>query len=1234
MKKGALVIGGSPAGIQAALDLANCGKEVHLVEPDPFVGNGSRSTLPQHLFNTRILELARHPHVTLWTHTIPIQIKREAGSFGVQLRQHPRYIDLDRCTGCGDCVEACPVTVPGTSRKAVFLAKDSQPECALIDRLGKPPCTDACPGGIHVQGYIALIAQKRFQEALDLIREAIPFPSICGRICTHPCELNCRRSEVDESVAIRQLKRFVADWESSNAGKATATKKEIIPPAADAKQVAIVGSGPAGMTAADRLARQGYRVTVFEKSPIPAGMLAVGIPAYRLPRDVIAREYRHIQQLGVEIRLNTAIGAGGDYTLKDLFDSGYEAICLAIGAHKSLTLGLPGEKLPGVVFGIDLLKTISLWQQRKDVACKDILQKLLRRGVKTRVAVLGGGNTAMDVARSLKRFGIRDIQIVYRRSRNEMPALPEEVADVEKEGIPIHFLTAPTRVLGDPKNGVSGLECVRMQLGRPDNSGRRRPVPVSGTEFEMALEIVVLAIGQIPDITDLQSIHGINLTRDQRIQVDETSFATDIPGVFAVGDAVTRDKMSAIEAIGMGKQAARAIDAYLKGMAPDAHVYPVRESAVSRREMPDADLVPKPRNSAPTLPLDQRLNSFAEVEQSFTEKQAQVEAQRCLVCGPCSECQACVRVCKPNAVVFKQTETITEVKAGTIIYAGDPDGFTQFNIAEDDGIYRVPPEDPLRGSAAAADAVSNLSSSEFTGSGVFTGKIESNPDRIGVFICQCGDAIAKTVDTEAIRRQAEGWKGVVKSQVLPFSCSPEAATQISNSVQTHKLNRVTLAACACCSLGQVCYSCSYQRVRCKQFLDIYRRDAAPALQRPEMGTLSAGDYEFVNIREQCAWVHENNPRAATAKAAALVAAAVTKQQTVYDRQPDPGSRDRSAMILGNGEAVNLCRQRLIDLGISASHLDTIPSRIIRDPYHFVALNHHHSQVAAAVVLAPKNNAEAQRLGAALEIGQQQWFTHPTRQVPDIRRSGVIYCDPSRDGSVTAAAAAVQVNAWLHNCTAAPETNVAVVASHRCRACNTCVETCEFGAPCLTGPASNRVSSIDPFLCTGCGTCAARCPSGAITAGYSTDVQLDGMIETLLSADDGRDQKGKVVIFTCNWNAYSGLETAGLEHRSYSSMVYPVKVMCLGRLGPGIILKTLEKGASGVLMIGCLPGECRYDFGGRRAEETYAVARDLVGKLGYSTRRLKMDRLAVGDGKTFNEIIRQFVAGLNGNRVTP
>lgn len=1231
LEKGALIIGSSPAGMQAALDLANSGHDVHLVESKPFLKINPKTKSTPHLLNARMLELAKHPNVTLWTNTDLTHLESEAGSFKVQLCQHPRFVDINRCTGCGDCLEVCPVTVPGSSHKAIFLANGSQPGCAAIDKIGKSPCTAACPGGIQVQGYVALIAQGRFQEALELIRAAIPFPGICGRICTHPCESNCRRAEVDEPVAIRQLKRFVADWEAAQAGEQTKKSTPVFSLPARSKRVAIVGSGPAGMAAAQRLAGLGYRVTVFEKLPVMAGMLAVGIPAYRLPRNVIADEYRRIQKLGVDIKLNTSIGPDGDHTLEDLFQKGYAAVCLAIGAHKSLTLGIPGEKLPGVVFGIDILKIINLSQQIDIPDYKEALNNILRRGAKTRVAVLGGGNTAMDVARSLKRLRLADVRIIYRRSRKEMPALPEEVAQTEQEGIPIDLLTAPIEILGDHTNGVSGLKCSRMQLGEPDDSGRRRPVPIAGSEFKMPLDLVVLAIGQIPDSRFLVKTTGIDLTSDQRIKVDGKTFATDHPGIFAAGDAVTRDNMSAIEAIGMGKKAAAAIDDYLRGQASPKKTQPNHKLPGAHREFKDAELSHKPRIAAALLSLDQRLNSFEEVEHCYSEEQAVTEARRCLVCGPCSECSACVNVCKPDAIVPQQTEEYIQLQIGALIYADEPDNSNHLPLTAGPGIYRVTPEDPISGSAAAAQALADFLSPGQLAIRRPAAPSPRSPTRIGVFVCRCGDAIEKVVNTKTVCRQAADWEGVVTSQVLAFACSPEAGRQIKDVVSTHALNRVVLAACACCSLDQVCYSCSYQRIRCKQNLDSFG-STAENIQLPESFTPARTAFEFVNIREQCAWVHNGDPQAATVKAATLVAAAVAKMRRLSGKQTDPTAVDRSTLILGNGEAVRSCREKLTRLGIAVSHMENLPNSIARTKGFFVATYNSHSQRAASLALMPADGFEADRLWTALEPNYQRLNLAPAGDLPETRRPGVFYCRPTLDSLSAGAATAARIQAWLSRCAGAPQSNVAVVDPHRCRVCGTCIEICEYDAPQLTGVEPNRTSIIDPFICTGCGTCAAHCPSGAITAGYSTDTQLEAMIDTVFLNGAGHYRNNNIVVFTCNWSAYSGLETAGLEHRCYSASVYPIKVMCLGRLGPGLILKAFEKGASGVLMLGCPQGECRYEFGGRSAEESFAVAGELMRKLGYQPKRLRMDRLAAGEGKTLTEMIRKFLADLKEDQV--
>jgi NADPH-dependent glutamate synthase beta subunit-like oxidoreductase/formate hydrogenlyase subunit 6/NADH:ubiquinone oxidoreductase subunit I len=1122
VSKGALIIGGSVAGLQAALDLADSGIKVHLVEPSPFLGSGGAAAIPRHLLNARLLEAAKHANVTVWTNTrisraeAELSQPGEAGRFRLELRRHPRYVDLTKCTACGDCVEVCPVTVPGTDHKAITLAQDAQPGCAAIDKLGKAPCANTCPGGIHVQGYVALIAQGRFQEAIDLIREAIPFPGICGRICTHPCEINCRRAEVDKPVAIRLLKRFVSDWEIRKLGS-----REIgnsgnhlpdfpIPQFPTFPAVAVVGAGPGGMAVADRLARLGYGVTVFEKLPVIGGMMAVGIPEYRLPREVIAREYRRIQDLGVEIRLNTAIGPGaklrdGDYTLDDLFDMGYEAVCLAVGAHRSYTLRIPGEDLPGVVHGIDVLKIISLSQQLDDPQYRAGLERILRRGTATRVAVLGGGNTAMDVSRSLRRLGLEDVRILYRRTRAEMPAMPEEIEEAELEGVHIQYLIAPVRVLGDEETGVTGLECQRMKLGEPDSSGRRRPVPIAGSEFVVDLDLVVLAIGQAPDLGFLGEEHGIAVTRDERINVDGLSFMTSRPGVFAVGDAVTRDKaelrpMAVIEAIGMGKKAAAEIHAYLQSQQPHEIIVDARQVPIARREMSDVELAPKPRVPVPTLPLAQRLSTYAEVELGYSAEQAQAEAQRCLVCGPCSECLACVRACKPGAVVHDQHETFASLDVGAIIYAGDPAAFEHLPLAEGKGLYRVAPESPLMGSAAAARAMFDLFDEREPWSAPAASKGVSGPARVGVFVCQCGDQIAGVVDTEALCNRAALWPDVVHTQVLPFSCSPEAAATMQEAIATHDLNRAVLAACSCCTLDQVCSSCTYQRVRCKSNLGVFGQQAASSKQQSP--TLAAGSlllaaWEFVNIREQCAWAHADDPQAATTKATALVAAAVAKVRAAAVRPVEGRRLERTALILGDGVAAQTCRGALNGQGIIGRQIAGADIQVRQGGEGYVVTQNGSSWQSPAVVLAPGSSGEAERLVAAFGEKDHLFHTQAVWGGLDTRRPGVFYCDLALDPARAGAAAAARVAAWLGRADGRAEPITAVVDAARCRACNTCVEVCEFGAPQLVGEEPQRASWIDPAICAGCGTCAAHCPSGAITAGYSTDVQLEAMLEQVV-----------------------------------------------------------------------------------------------------------------------------------------
>jgi NADPH-dependent glutamate synthase beta subunit-like oxidoreductase/NAD-dependent dihydropyrimidine dehydrogenase PreA subunit len=1116
LSKGALIVGGSVAGIQAALDLARSGIQVHLVESSPFLGNGAltgrasgaghsaeddkhvedangiRSAVPHHLLNARLLEATKHPNVTVWTNTRVNRFGGETGRFQIELRQHPRYVDLAKCTACKDCIEVCPVTVPGTDHKAIYLLEDAQPGCAVIDKQGKAPCSNTCPGGIHVQGYIALVAQARFREALDLIYRAIPFPGICGRICTHPCELNCRRAEIDQAVSIRLLKRFVSDWALQNPEEANAAADPLPePPPADAKRVAVIGAGPAGMAVAENLVRMKYRVTVFEAQPVVGGMMAMGIPAYRLPRDVIGGEYERIEAMGVKVQLNTPIGPGGKYTLDDLLEQGYEAIFIGVGAHQSHHLRIPGEGLRGVVAGIDLLKAINLSHQTDDPRWQTKVLSYLLGGVATRVAIIGGGNTAMDVARSLKRLGLDDVRILYRRTRVEMPAMPEEIDEAEQEGIPIEFLVSPVRIVGDERGRVVALECVRMKLGEPDPSGRRRPVPIAGSEFSLEVDMVVPAIGQSPDLSFLGEGHNFSITREGTFNIDRVSYMTSRPGVFAAGDAITQP-VSVIDAIGSAKQAAAGIDAYLRGEKVEEVPVSDRQVPISRRELAPEELVPKPRHPAPSLPMAERMNSHAEVELGYDAETAMAEAQRCLMCGPCSECLACEAVCEPQAIRHDEQERLEKIEVGALIWADETSQSPALSHEESDqaqGVYRIVPDDPLAGSAAAARVMMELFTERHRPeAGEPAPPLSAaGAARIGVFICQCNGQISDIVDTAAVQAQADKWQGVAYSQVLAQSCSPEAADAIYQAVADQDLNRVVLAACSCCAVDQVCYSCTYQRVRCKDNLLGRHFDRGNPL------------FEFVNIREQCAWAHDDDPEAATSTATAMIAAAVAKTRLSVVRPRASLSLEKTVLVLGNGPAATVCQGALSAQRIQALRLRTVPRQIRQTPGHFTVI-HNSSTLwkGSALVLAPRNEEERSWINGAFDTAGRQPRTHTEWGCADTHRPGVFVCEPGIDPVLAGMAAAARVAAWLGQEHSWPETLAAVVDPERCRGCGDCEQVCEFGAIQLQGEGEGRVAWIDPAICRGGGVCAARCPAGAIQTGHPSGAQIEAMLEAILA----------------------------------------------------------------------------------------------------------------------------------------
>jgi len=477
---------------------------------------------------------------------------------------------------------------------------------AVCRALFRAPCEHTCPAGVNVPIYVGQIAEGEFDQALATIKSTMPFAAVCGRVCHHPCEGKCLRGQLDDPLSVGALKRFAADYMMSHDGRTKPQK-----PAPNGYRAAVVGGGPAGLSAAWELARRGYQVKLYEALPVLGGMLAVGIPEYRLPKAILQREIDDITALGVEV--HTGVRLGKDVSLDELLSAGHDAVFLAMGAWKSTALGVPGEDLPGVIHAIEMLRDANLARRGKGVAP--------RPG--QRVAVVGGGNAAIDAARTAIRLGAKEVHLVYRRTRDEMPAQPKEIAEAEQEGVKMHFLAAPKRVVGEGK--VEGLECFEMHLAEFDRSGRRRPVQVEGAEFTLPVETVIAAIGQSVE----QGVvgDGVELTRWGQLVVDPATLATSIPGVYAGGDAVT-GPATVIEAVAQGLRAARAIDQAVRGVTPEPVVLEDERGALTDEE----EVIEKPRVAMRELPVCDRVSCFAEVELGYSPDEAREEASRCLKC--------------------------------------------------------------------------------------------------------------------------------------------------------------------------------------------------------------------------------------------------------------------------------------------------------------------------------------------------------------------------------------------------------------------------------------------------------------------------------------------------------------------------------------------------------------------------------------------------------------------------
>ncbi len=647
--------------MESALILGDMGYKVLLVEKEASIGG--KMILLSKVFPTldcascistpKMAATINHPGITVLTYSQIREISRmDDGRFIVRLKKEATFVDFAACTGCGECELACTVAISDpfnydlvASRSAHILYPQAVPKKAIIERPGSSPCSFTCPAGVKAHGYVSLVRSGKYEEAFHLHMEDAPLPGTLARACYAPCEDSCTRSDLEGAVSIRAIKRFMVDRYYKDH-----PEPEYGPPEKFFdKRIAIVGSGPAGLSAAYHLGKRGYPITIFEGAPQPGGMLRYGIPAYRLPDDIVDRDIKNITALGVEIKTETRI-----ISMKTLKDEGFDAVFLAVGTNRTWKMKVPGEDLNGVMECMEFLT------EANTGSIKDLSGKT--------VVVVGGGNSAIDPARMAVRMGAKSVVIMYRRSRNEMPAHDWEVKAALDEGIELQVLKTPKSFIG--VNGqLSKIEVLSMQLGEPDESGRRRPIPKKGSEFTLPVDLVILAIGLRPCTESFKD--ELEENRDETIKVNEETLETSMPSVFAGGDAVTGASMI-VNAIGQGKRAAFYIHRYLQGESLDGITFDSRLPAVDKKEVigRSSSISRREPIIMRELPPDERKQDFKEVECCISEEEARSGANRCLDCGVCSECNECIKACPADAINFamrseEQTHEISSVIVST-----------------------------------------------------------------------------------------------------------------------------------------------------------------------------------------------------------------------------------------------------------------------------------------------------------------------------------------------------------------------------------------------------------------------------------------------------------------------------------------------------------------------------------------------------------------------------------------
>ncbi len=1086
---GVIVIGATPSGVAATTKLGELGIPVTLIDNEPDLDRKLsrdewrlQSGLPFNYANRPgLLRILRNPYVSCMVPAEIVSLKHSPQGFTARLRSMPTFVDPERCTMCGRCKEVCPLSVEGKENPIQLNSHTSIPGRPVIRKGPMPLCQSGCPLGVNAQGYIALARAGKYREALELVRRDNILPGICGRVCTHPCEDSCRRSEVDSPVSIKNIKRFLADYELAE-GSAPVPQKI----RARKEKVAVIGSGPAGLAASADLARLGYQVTVFEREEKAGGMLRYGIGRHRLPRHILDNELIAIQKLGVNIETSSPADLGDLHNILNEFD----AVVAAMGAWQDRALGIPGEDLKGVE------------------GCVSFLTSYHRGHAKTfsgKAVIIGDGNAAFDLARVLKRLGA-SVTLLSWFPEELIPADPDEIRGAKEEGIIIKDRTQVVAFSGN--NGrMERLACRSTEPGPPDAAGVPWPVILPGSEpFELAFDRAFVAVGQ--KANDLRIAH---------------------PKVFAAGDGAT-GASSVVEAMASGRAAAGSIHRLLSG-----ETLPVKTG--SRPEGKDfvkisPDIKTAPRAEASELPPAKRNGNFEEVSLGLERDEIPGEAERCLQCGICSECLLCFEACSAIKAVRHEEPTEEIIENAGVVIVADPDMAP--NVKGEDVIRAYGPSSATtdvdamvtRGYAAAARSLILLGGPSMRPRGQGVSVPHPDPQlspgvRVGVFVCRCNDTFGWQDSMSEHINQLTQQEDVIHAEVLMSACVPEGAASILRTIREKSITRVVLASCMCCPLDFICSACTDQRTRLKYALF-------------KGAEVSRSMVETCNLRGEVLRHMRHDPLAALDAFQGFINRSVHRAKKLRPLPNPARTYNFATAVIGDSEAAVSSALTLADAGFEVLLFGTIGNPLSAQIEQFNIHCFGDSVVTSLsgnlgnfrISFETPAGARVLQVGAVI-VEEKFSQTIPyspqeglagrevlsAMQKADV--TGVPFLFPgstSVKGLFVAGQSGVRVSERKKGAAAAmmalsimpkgPRSSkgyTVVIDKMRCRGCGRCILHCPYQAVVFKrNDVGGWAAEADEALCKGCGNCISVCPTGAADSPYRNQSSLEQMIEEVLA----------------------------------------------------------------------------------------------------------------------------------------